>query len=513
PLQMHPDERFLSLVAADLKWPSSPGQYFDTAKSPLNPYNDPNTHSYVYGTFPLFLAKGAFTIFGAQCGQSSTGAPGVITCDHREPFQAIGNVLPGFADNAVANFVGKGCTTADNSYDGVIVCGRRITSLFDIGTIALVFALGWSLFGGVVGRRIGLLAALFYALAVLPTQLAHFWTMDPYVTFFGAATLVLSALLIRNSVHPPGMKQTGATFCGLGVLIGLGLACKVTAWPLALAPVVAVVCRAGLRDFPRLGLRWQGERPHIGSHWANDLSWLCLAAAIAMLVFRVAQPYAFVGPHFWDMGINPQWKADIQREIDFQNGDVAYPPFIQFAARTPYFTPLKTMVLWGTGPMLGIAAWLALAAGGVLLFKRRELTFLLPLTFAAAIFIFQGGRFVAFMRYFVPMYPVLCLMAGWGLISLWRTVQHASAPPSLARIPWERIRRPIAAMATPRNARWAAGVAIALVLVATVWWAMAFQAVYSNGNPRVEASKWIYANVPRPSALTSEIWDDSLPYA
>ncbi|HXU23703.1 MAG TPA: DUF2298 domain-containing protein, partial [Tepidiformaceae bacterium] len=512
PLQMHPDERFLSLVAADLKWPSSPGQYFDTAKSPLNPYNDPNTHSYVYGTFPLFLAKGAFTVFGAQCSAPAQGQPGPATCEHREPFQAIGNVLPGFANNAVANFVGKGCTTADNSYDGVIVCGRRITSLFDIGTIALVFALGWSLFGGSLGRRIGLLAALFYALAVLPTQLAHFWTMDPYVTFFGAATLVLSALLIRNTVHPPGAKQTGTTFVGLGLCIGLGLACKVTAWPLALAPVVAVAVRTGIRDFPALGLRWQGERPRIGSHWANDLSWLCLTAAIAMLVFRVAQPYAFVGPHFWDMGINPQWKADIQREINFQNGNVAYPPFIQFAGRTPFLTPLKTMVLWGTGPLLGIAAWVALGAGAVLLFKRRELTFLLPLSFAAAIFVFQGERFVAFMRYFAPMYPVLCLMAGWGLISLWRTAQHASTP-SLTRIPWGRFRRAAGAIATPRNARWGAGIAFAMVLIATAWWAMAFQAIYSNGNPRVEASEWIYANVPRPSALTSEIWDDSLPYA
>ena len=93
-----------------------------------------------------------------------------------------------------------------------------------------------------------------------------------------------------------------------------------------------------------------------------------------MLVFRVAQPYAFVGPHFWDMGINPQWKADMQREFNFQNGNVAYPPFIQFAGRTPFLTPLKTMVLWGTGPLLGLAAWIALAAGAVLLFKRRELT-------------------------------------------------------------------------------------------------------------------------------------------
>ena len=513
PLQMHPDERFLSLVASDLHWPSSIGGYFDTARSPLNPYNDPNTHSYVYGTFPLFLAKGAFTLFGAQCGQSPTGAPGVIVCAHRQPFQAVGNVLPGFADNAVASFIGKGCVTATDSYDGTVVCGRRITSLFDVATIGFVFALGWSLFGGAVGRKVGLLAALFYALAVLPTQLAHFWTMDPYVTFFGAATLVLSALLLRPAAKPLSQRKTAAIFVGLGVSIGLGLACKVTAWPLALAPVVAVAVRMGIRDVPRLGLQWQGGRPRIGGHWANDLSWLCLAAAISILVFRVAQPYAFTGPHFWDMGINPQWKADLQREINFENGNVDYPPFVQFAGRTAFLTPLRTMVVWGTGPALGIAAWLAIAAAGYLLFKRREMTFLLPLTFAGAIFIFQGVRFVAFMRYFVPMYPVLCLMAGWGLVALWRTARQATAPPSLAAIPWARLRRPLEAVATARNLRWVAGGAAAVVVLATAWWAMAFQAVYSQTNPRITASAWIYANVAKGSALTSELWDDSLPYA
>jgi len=64
PLQMHPDERFLSLVTDRLDWPDSAGGYFDTSTSPLNPYNDGQTNSYVYGTFPLFLVKAVATIAG-----------------------------------------------------------------------------------------------------------------------------------------------------------------------------------------------------------------------------------------------------------------------------------------------------------------------------------------------------------------------------------------------------------------------------------------------------------------
>ena len=63
---LHPDERFLTMVATDIRLPSSLWQYFDNAKSPLNPYNYPQYQFFVYGTFPLFLTK-----FGLGEGASS----------------------------------------------------------------------------------------------------------------------------------------------------------------------------------------------------------------------------------------------------------------------------------------------------------------------------------------------------------------------------------------------------------------------------------------------------------
>ena len=69
--------------------------------------------------------------------------------------------------------------------------------------------------------------------------------------------------------------------------------------------------------------------------WANDVSILCMAGAIALIIFRVAQPYAFTGPNFWDMAINDRWWDDIQRERDFQRGNADYPPFVQFAGLLP----------------------------------------------------------------------------------------------------------------------------------------------------------------------------------
>lgn len=454
PLQMHPDERFISMVSDRIDWPNSLGGYFDTANSPLNPYNAPDTPSFVYGTFPLFLAKGVSTLAG-------------------DDGEGIGD-----------------------SYGTTVVWGRRITALVDTATIALVFALGTVLFD----RRVGLAGALLYALAVLPTQLAHFWTTDPYVVFFATAALLLSVLLVRAR----GEAWPWIYGAGAGACLALAMASKVNAAVLVPVLVLAVGLRIAMRDVPRLGLRWGEGRP--GGHWVTDLSVLSFGLVVLLLVFRVAQPYAFEGPNFWDMALNEQWVDDIQRERDFQDGNVDYPPFVQFAGYTPVLRPLEQMVRWGLGPATGIAAWASVAAATVLLFRRRDVRLVLPLVVVAAVMAFQGPRFVAFMRYFVPMYPALCLLAAWGLLALWR----AAAGSTELRLPRWRWIPELRANAT--TLRVIAAAAVGLVFVASGWWALAFQNVYREEHPRIAASRWVYDNIPPGSTITGEFWDDVIPY-
>ncbi|MBI2765055.1 MAG: phospholipid carrier-dependent glycosyltransferase [Chloroflexi bacterium] len=503
PLQMQPDERFLSLVADRIDWPDSPGQYFDTAKSPLNPYNTPETPSFVYGTFPLFLAKGVGDIAGPVCPTTGPEAA-PARCERRGFFRALDPVVPGFVQDRLIGLVGKGCVGNKGGYDRTVVCGRHITAMFDIATILVVFGLGAALFG----RRAGLLAALLYALSVLPTQLSHFWAVDPYLTFFATLAVFLAVLWVRAERDWQGW----ALGAGMGLALGLAVASKVNG--LLFVPVVpaAALIRIGVRDFPRLGLHVSG-RQRTSGHWMTDVSVVCFAVAIGILVFRVAQPYAFAGPRLWDMSLNPQWRTDVfEGEWKRQKGEIDFPPFVQFAGRSPLLYPLRNLVLFGLGPALGIAAWLATAAGGVLLFKRRDLAFFLPVALTAGIFGIQGIRFVTYMRYFAPIYPLLCLMAGWACAGLWRTARRGdlrwSAPGWLGRrLEWA------GRVWSPGSARLAAGVGVAVVVLGTAWWALAFQQVYRSEQPRIAASRWIYANVPPGSTITSELWDDSLPYA
>ena len=50
----HPDERYVTMVADQIRWVKGIGEYFDTANSTLNPLR---TGSYTYGMFPLFFTR------------------------------------------------------------------------------------------------------------------------------------------------------------------------------------------------------------------------------------------------------------------------------------------------------------------------------------------------------------------------------------------------------------------------------------------------------------------------
>ncbi|HEV2065535.1 MAG TPA: hypothetical protein VGR08_01780, partial [Thermomicrobiales bacterium] len=102
----HPDELFMTMVLTDIRGPGSIGTYFDTAISPLNPYNT-RFDSYVYGTFPLFAAKLLASLTG---------------------YTEFGNAhLP----------------------------GRWLSALVDVGSVLVTYWIGRHLFG----RAVALLAA------------------------------------------------------------------------------------------------------------------------------------------------------------------------------------------------------------------------------------------------------------------------------------------------------------------------------------------------------------------
>jgi len=460
---LHPDERFLTMVENSLSWPESFGQYLDTAANPLNPYNWGHP-TYVYGLFPVVVAK----FFGQVVGKTG--------------------------------------------YDGVYLVGRALSAIMDMATIVLVFLIGRRLYDA----RVGLLGALLLSLSVLSIQQSHFFTVDNSTTLFVTLALYYAVRVAQG-------EGFGSVLM-LGVAFGFAVAAKISVLSFLLIICLAYALRVaagrrGERDGDPLVLtdlqrRWGRTRLHIRvdsgeahAPWTETdrllLKGFCAAGSVLLVLlvafvgFRIAQPQAFTGPGFFGLKVNDQWKADMDYVRKLVGGEIDYPPSHQWTARAPVWYCLKNMVLWGLGLPLGLAVWAGWALMARELLVKRKWEHLLIWVWVSFTFAYQSIQFVKPMRYLLPIYPAMALMAGYGLIRLGDWARRARV--RRAREPWRR---------------WASTVASALVVVivvGTALWAVAFTGIYTRPVSRVAASRWIYRNIPRGSSISFEMWDDPLP--
>jgi YYY domain-containing protein len=107
-------------------------------------------------------------------------------------------------------------------------------------------------------------------------------------------------------------------------------------------------------------------------------------------------------------------------------------------------------------------------------------------------FLFMGTRWVKSVRYFLPIYPTLFLLAAWGLVFFWRWASVGKGAEEQRRSgDWEigRLwRRPTVL------------VLVFVIVLPSLLWAVAFTEIYRQPLTRVAASDWIFENVP--TALT-----------
>ncbi len=447
---LHPDERFLTMVETAIHLPSSLGEYFDSAKSPLSPYNN-GFGFFVYGTLPIFLVK----IVGQLVHQTG--------------------------------------------YGQIHLVGRALSGLFDLATVWLIFLIGRRLYD----ERVGLLGAAFLSLTVLDIQHSHFFVVDTFANFF----VVLCVYFCLN------IAERGRTrdYVWAGLALGMGVASKISVYPLAgviaLAALLHVV-RAMESANGQHGLRSTLDARHSTPYTLLQRTavLLALAAAVALVAFRVFQPYAFQGPGFFGVHLADNWLANMQEVRGLVTGARDYPPGHQWTARTPLWFPWKNMVLWGMGLPLGLAAWAGWAFIGWEMWRRRQswrkeaiqkFLVLVPWTWVTVFFLYQGSQWVKSLRYLLPIYPFLALFAAYLLLRIGETtLQRSNAP----RPTFHALRSTL-----PRHVPWL------IVLVGTLLWATAFTAIYRRPQSRITASRWMFEHIPAGATIANEHWDDPLP--
>ncbi|MCA1553635.1 MAG: DUF2298 domain-containing protein, partial [Chloroflexi bacterium] len=218
----------------------------------------------------------------------------------------------------------------------------------------------------------------------------------------------------------------------------------------------------------------------IVTEFNRALTGMLLSLLCALVVFAAVSPFTFL-----DFS---GYMGSITEQSDMVRG-VADFPYTRQYRNTGLSYWVENFVFWATGPLLGVAALGGLALVLVRAARRTAsaaelllLAWVVP--YAAITLSFQ----VKFLRYLVPLTPVLVLMGAYGL---WRIAE--SRRTRIRVLPLVRY------------------LPLALVLVGTALYALAFMQVYAQPLTRVSASEWIYRNIPVGAAVTDESWDDRLP--
>jgi YYY domain-containing protein len=373
-----------------------------------------------------------------------------------------------------------------NNYDQITLVGRAMSGLFDIGTILLLFLIAKRLYGA----KIGLLAAALLSFSVLNIQLSHFYTVDTFANLFILATIYF---LLRA-------QESGRwlDYALTGLMFGLGLTSKLSVFTL-IVPILVIV---GFDFYRRV------QDGDIYRAIEHSLLRTLTIFVVAIVTFRILQPIAFAGPGFWNWTLNPKWVEDIVEQQKITRGQTDLPWVQQWTGRSIAF-PLYNILFWGMGLPLGLASFAGLALAGYELVRHRRLEHLIPVTYIGVTFLYHAITFIKFMRYFLPIYPFLILMAACSIARWW---DSSFAPASQAEVPPESPRR--AWIETTRRVLLSRSLMLglsALVVAATFLYALAFASIYNRPNTRIAASRWMQQNIPAGSTLANEHWDDWLP--
>ena len=368
--------------------------------------------------------------------------------------------------------------------------GRTLSVLADVGSVLMVFILGRRLYG----RNVGLLAAGLAALAVIHVQHSHFYRPETFTVLLTLASIWATLRMVE--------KRRLRDSLLLGLILGLALAPKVNVLPL-LAPLALGY---GYRILDEAEGRWDEISPEMLGRVAGHA---VLAGAVALAIFFVTTPYAFI-----DIGA---FVSDVMLQTRMAREAGFFPFTVQYVDTPPFLYQIQQTTVWGLGVPLGVVAWLSIPFTALMIaIDRRHLRAdLILLIWVVPSLLFLESFEVRFMRYLFPLMPIMILLA--SRMMLWNVERVGEPFRRIAESAGEAVsqlrRRHFPAGPTATLVVVTAVVALpVLVVVSTGFYSLAFQKVYANEHPANEAANWVYSEIPRDSPIVLDNhWDEFLP--
>jgi hypothetical protein len=324
-----------------------------------------------------------------------------------------------------------------DNYNHITLLGRLLSALFDSGNIILLYLIAKKF----LKSFYVILPSLFYSFLVFPLQLSHFFAVDTFLTFF----LLLTFTLFTYGLLLPAF-----------IMYGIALSCKISA--LYFVPII----------FLFLLKKYFSTK--------NKFSFLLLTICyllITLIFFRIFQPYVFTS--FFTL--NPIFINNLKTLSSFSSPNINYPPAVQWINRIPLLNSFYNLSVWGIGLFLS-SPIVVLIIKYLFNFKFKikfNLVFLICF-WILLLYFYQGLQFYHTMRYFLPIYPFICLILVTLLFKF-------------------KINKNL----------------IILLLILNILYSLAFLSIYSRPNSRVQATSWILQNIPFNKTISSEYWDDALP--
>lgn len=402
---LHPDERFLAMVGDAMEIPQSFSDYINPKISLLNPANI-KFPFFVYGIFPLTLNKILAVFFG------------------------------------------------NDSYGAFTLQGRLLSALFDAFLILVIFKtvqLFEKRFD--LHHHIKYYASFFYAIAVLPIQLSHFFAVDPFLTCFLFLSFYFAC---RYSFLGKVTNISSSAF-----FFGLAVASKISA--VYMLPLLMLLLLLRL----------------IGHAKQKKIFVLMFAFILFPLitysVIRFADPYLFADQNFFNPMVSSHFIENLKSLKSWEGSDTTFPPAIQWIPTTPILFSLKNLAFFG----VGLPYFFFLIMGFLFAFrKRRDIALLSILFWILAFFLYQSTQFVKAMRYFYMLYPFFAILTAIGFYYTTRKLH-----PSIRSV----------------------------ILFIIFLWPLSYMSIYVHTSTRIQASQWIYENLSDSKILATEHWDDPLP--
>ncbi len=454
---VHPDERWISMVASDITWPENFKDILAPRTSTLNPLwipQDNTRRNYAYGHLPLYLL--------------------VLVANLVTHFAPLARHLSAYPDLAKA--VGDLALMA--GYSHINLVGRVISAFADLGIIYLVFLLGKHIYD----KRVGLLGATFVAFTVMHIQLAHFCAFDVVTTFFAVLTVYGAVRLAQQGDWFSAVVAGGAA--------GLAVASKFSAMPILLTLVVACGVRVFTREARGADSQQPGARDQrLAGSLGRAFGLLLISLLAAAVAFAVTSPFAIL-----DL---KAYLEQVKQQGGMVRGTNDWPFTRQYRGTLPYVYHIEQQLRWGMGWPLGLVAFAGLA---YLLWRavRRRCRGeeWVILSWVVPYFLITGSFLVKFMRYMLPITPFLALMGAEMLFAMHdaRRKMHDARRSSILHSPFSILY-----------------LVSGIVIISSIFYSLAFVSIYSRPHTWLEASRWIYAHVPDGSTIATEHWDDDLP--